>query len=72
MKIGQDKERRGILNETTMTLHKQETGMADFQAPCGHTAHVPQDRLRIVEITHVIDEHDASRCGRCFEDGRGY
>lgn len=70
MEAVQEIESSGILNETTMTLHRQQGGMTDFQTPCGHTYHVPQERLRIVEIQRV--KADATKCGQCFEEGGGY
>jgi len=65
-------ERSGILNETTMTLHKQNLETDGFQTPCGHLFHVAQEQLRIVEIVHVTEEYSVSKCGQCFEDGGGY
>ena len=63
---------RGVLNETTMTIHKHELGGTDLQTVCGHTYHVDPDRLRTILIGRATDEFDASKCGQCFEDGRGY
>jgi hypothetical protein len=72
MPITRDTERSGILNETTMTLHKRETGTADPQTPCGHTYHVAHERLRIVEIETVTEDREVTRCGQCFDDAGGY
>ncbi len=68
----QDEKRCGILNETTMTLHKQESGMPNFQTPCGHVSHVAQERLQIVEITNVANDYNTNKCRQCFEDGGEY
>lgn len=68
----QHNRRRGVLNETTMTIHKHETGAADSRAVCGHTLHVEQERLRVVGVQRATEELDARKCGQCFEDGRGY
>lgn len=62
----------GVLNETTMTVHKHEIGAVDLQTPCGHINHVEHDRLRIVGVERAIEDHDASMCGGCFEAGGGY
>lgn len=70
--MAQITERNGVLNETTMTLHKQNPGTDGFQTPCGHVFHVAEERLRVVEIAHVTEEYSASKCGQCFEDGGGY
>ena len=72
MKTFQNRERSGVLNTTTMTLHKQETGMSNFQTPCGHLSHVAQEGLQIVDIKRVENEYNMSRCGQCFEDSGGY
>jgi hypothetical protein len=55
-----------------MTIHKHEMGAADFQTVCGQTYHVEHGQLRMVPVNQATDEHDADKCGRCFEDGRGY
>ncbi len=70
--MAQIREQSGVLNETTMTLHKQVPGTAGFQTPCGHVTHVTQDRLRIVEVAHVTEQYSTSKCGQCFEDAGGY
>ncbi|MFB6228462.1 MAG: hypothetical protein ABEH88_07850 [Halobacteriales archaeon] len=63
---------RGILNETSMTIHKHEMGAADFQTVCGQTYHVEHGQLRMIPVDQATEEHDADKCGRCFENGRGY
>lgn len=68
----QEETQSGILNETTMTLHKQESGMAEFQTPCGHVTHIPQERLQIVDIGALATNYNTDRCGKCFEDAGGY
>ncbi len=70
--MAQIAERTGILNETTMTLHKQDPGTDGYQTPCGHVSHVAQERLRLVEVAHVTEQYSVSRCGQCFEAGGGY
>ena len=62
----------GVLNTTTMTVHKQEIGAAALQTECGHTHHVDPERLRTIRIERATEDLDASKCGRCFEDGGGY
>lgn len=62
----------GILNETTNTVHKQETGAPGLQTPCGITNNVPEDQLSPTAIDQSDGTTDTTRCGRCFEDGGGY
>jgi|AntDeeMetagen681_2_1112603.scaffolds.fasta_scaffold33489_1 hypothetical protein len=61
-----------ILNETTMTLHKQELGLGEFQTVCGHADHVGQEKLRIIGVPDRIKQDNTSKCGQCFEGRRGY
>ncbi len=68
----QQEDVRGILNETSMTIHKHEMGAADFQTVCGQTYHVEHGQLRMIRVKQATEEFDADKCGRCFEDGRGY
>jgi hypothetical protein len=63
---------RGILNETSMTVHKNDVGAADFHTLCGQTYHVEHGQLRMIQIEQATEEFNADKCGRCFEDGRGY
>lgn len=72
METVQNTEGSLILNETTMTLHKQELGLGEFETPCGHLSHVGQERLRIIGVPEITKEHSMSKCGQCFEDGGGY
>ncbi len=62
----------GILNETSMTIHKQEMGAEDFQTLCGQTYHLEQGQLQRIQVTRASEQLGAEKCGRCFEDGRGY
>lgn len=61
-----------ILNEVTKTVHTPKTGTADLHADCGVTHHLDPDQLRTMPVTKAVSDHDAIKCGRCFEDGRGY
>lgn len=61
-----------ILNETTMTLHKQELGLGEFQTACGHLDHVGQEKLRIIGVPDVTEKDNVSKCGQCFEEAGGY
>jgi hypothetical protein len=63
---------RGILNETSMTIHEHEMGAEDFQTLCGQTYHLDHEQLRTIQVERATEEFDAKKCGRCFEDGRGY
>lgn len=62
----------GVLNETTMTVHKHESGKSDFQSACGATADLSHDSLRMVPIGKASSDTTIARCGRCFEDAGGY
>lgn len=62
----------GILNETSMTIHKHEMGAEDFQTLCGQTYHLEHEQLQRIQIKRASKQFDAEKCGRCFEDGRGY
>ncbi len=62
----------GVLNEVTRTVHEHERGKSDFQTTCGSVSHVSHDQLRIIPVERTIDTGDASKCGRCFDDGGGY
>lgn len=68
----QREDARGILNETAMTIHKRETGAEGFQTVCGQTCHLERGQLRKIRVEQATGELDADKCGRCFEDGRGY
>ncbi|WP_335999102.1 hypothetical protein [Halorientalis halophila] len=63
----------GVLNEVTNTVHKHETGKSKFDTECGVTYHLSADDLRVLgTIESELDGTNASRCGRCFDDGGGY
>lgn len=68
----QQEDVRGILNESRMTIHKHEMGAGDFQTLCGLTYHLEHGQLRMIQVKRAIGEFDADKCGRCFDDGRGY
>jgi len=61
-----------ILNETTMTLHKQELGLGEFQAACRQLNHVGQEKLRILGVPEGIENHNISKCRQCFERREEY
>lgn len=62
-----------VLNEVTNTIHKQDTERSDRQTVCGATNHVSQDDLsRDTVIEPELETLNASKCGRCFDDGGGY
>jgi hypothetical protein len=63
----------GVLNEVTNTIHKHETGAPDHRTVCGATYHVAHDDLRVVAgVESALDGTNASKCGRCFDDGGSY
>ncbi|WP_372480235.1 hypothetical protein ACAH01_03400 [Halomicrobium sp. HM KBTZ05] len=63
---------KGLLNESTATVHKYEPQRGRGVAECGATTTVTHDQLRVLPVERALDERDASKCGRCFGDGGGY
>jgi len=62
----------GVLNKTSMTIHKRETGTEGFKTLCGQSYHLDRGQLQKIRVNEGIEERGAEKCGRCFEDGRGY
>lgn len=63
---------KGVLNETTKTVHKHEIGKTELQTECGLTHHVAPDQLQTTSVEQATADFDARKCGRCFEEGGGY
>lgn len=63
---------KGILNETTNTVHKHRAGASALQAECGATDHLERGYLRSVAVERVLTGADADKCGRCFAEAGGY
>ena len=63
---------RGVLNETTRTVHKHQIGRSDFQTKCGATAHLSHNQLRLVSVERTVANSNVIKCGRCFDDAGGY
>jgi len=63
---------RGVLNETTRTVHKHEAGGSDFETECGATHRLSPDNLNVVSVTSASSATGVDRCGRCFDDAGGY
>jgi len=61
-----------VLNEPERTVHKHETGASEFHTVCGVSYNVDPDQLQRIPLDRATTEYDASKCGRCFEDGSGY
>jgi hypothetical protein len=72
MATARNETKRGVLNETTMTVHRRKPGAADIHTVCGHTYHVERGRLRLVDVAQITEATNTSRCGTCFEEGGGY
>lgn len=68
----QQNDVRGILNETSMKIHKQEIGAADFHTVCGQVYHTGHGQLQMVQIDQAKEKSSADTCGRCFEESRRY
>jgi hypothetical protein len=62
----------GVLNEYTKTVHKHETGASALHTVCGVTYNVSSEQLRTMSVTEATADHDADKCGRCFDDGGSY
>lgn len=62
----------GVLNKTSMTIHKRKTGTEGFETLCGQSNHLNREQLQKIQINEATEELDTKKCGRCFEDGRGY
>jgi hypothetical protein len=60
----------GVLNEVTLTVHKQKTGALNCLTACGVSSHLSPDQLRKVPLDRAEEKFD--KCGRCFSDGGGY
>jgi len=60
-----------ILNETTMTLHKQERGLGEFQTSCGQLNHVGQEKLRILGVQDGTRKPNMRECRECFKERGG-
>ena len=61
-----------VLNETTRTVHKVEPGVPELHAECGVAYHLDPDQLQKTSVTRAEREIDATKCGRCFENGGEY
>lgn len=70
--MGSSSLTNGVLNETTGTIHKQETVGSELETVCGATYNLPEGALRLANIGTAIDMRHTTKCGRCFDDGRGY
>lgn len=62
----------GVLNQHTETIHKHEWGAPDLHTVCGATYNLDADGLRQIPVEQAVTDVDASKCGRCFDDGGGY
>jgi hypothetical protein len=62
---------KAVVNRTTKTVHKRSTE-GSKETPCGATSHVDSSKLQRTSLERARTAHDASKCGRCFEDGGGY
>jgi len=63
---------KGVLNETTQTIHKHETGESAFGTECGATHQLSSENLHVVSVTSASAATDVDKCGRCFDGGGGY
>jgi hypothetical protein len=63
---------KGVLNETTQTVHKPLIGRSEYQTECGASNHLSLDQLRIVSVESSLANSNVTKCGRCFADAGGY
>ena len=63
---------KGVLNETTQTVHKHLIGRSEYQTECGVTTHLSPDQLQVVSVESSLANSSVTRCGRCFTDAGGY
>ena len=61
-----------VLNEQTGTVHKPRRDETVPHTLCGVTRHISHDDVEVIPLEHAASDHDASKCGRCFDDGGGY
>jgi len=62
----------GVLNETTRTVHKHDHQASDLSTACGAEYHLSPEQLRLTSVSRALTARDATKCGRCFDDGGGY
>lgn len=62
----------GVLNEVTQTVHAHNPGESALHTSCGVAYNLSPDQLETMSVRQAMSVHNASKCGRCFEDGRGY
>lgn len=61
-----------VLNEQTRTMHKHRLDGSEYTTACGVTKHITHEDVQRVPFERAASDYDASKCGRCFEDGGGY
>lgn len=61
-----------VVNLCTNTVHRHDPDVHERHTACGITYHLDHDRLRTVPFEEATSDGDASKCGRCFDDGGGY
>lgn len=63
-----------LLNEATNTLHRPAATTSRNTSECGALRRVTDDQITVIEESETALEQDRNiaRCGRCFDDGRGY
>jgi len=62
----------GVLNEHTQTVHRHESGEPELHTVCGVSYTLDPEHLLAMPVEKAATDHDADRCGRCFDDGGGY
>ena len=70
MATARNETKRGVLNETTMTVHRRKPGAADIHTVCGHTYHVERGRLRLVDVAQITEATNTTRGGTSVVERR--
>lgn len=61
-----------VLNELTKTAHKPKREASDLHTQCGITHHLTHDQVFRLSAERATIDYNASKCGRCFDEGGGY
>lgn len=61
-----------VLNEQTGTVHRPRADETNRHTMCGITRRLSHDEVFVMSLERAASDYDASKCGRCFDDGGGY
>lgn len=65
---------KGLMNANTATVHKRDADASAPRSECGvvGSKEFTGGEVYEVEVEEAASRPSVARCGRCFEDGRGY